>query len=54
MRNTVVVSFAVFLATLYASLPLLGNTGLWLAVGSFLACRGLLLHLLFPKVLQTI
>jgi MATE family multidrug resistance protein len=54
MRNTVIVSFAVFLATLYTLLPLIGNTGLWLAVGSFLACRGLLLHLLFPKVMQTI
>jgi MATE family multidrug resistance protein len=52
MRNTVIVSFAVFLATLYTSTPLLGNAGLWLAVGSFLACRGLLLHLLFPRMLQ--
>ena len=54
MRNTVIVSFAVFLAVLYALMPLLGNAGLWLAVGAFLACRGLLLHLLFPKVLQTV
>ncbi|MGZ5091896.1 MAG: MATE family efflux transporter, partial [Burkholderiales bacterium] len=54
MRNTVIVSFAVFLAVLYTLTPLIGNTGLWLAVGSFLACRGLLLHLLFPRMLQTV
>jgi len=54
MRNTVIVSFGAFLVTLYTLMPLLGNTGLWLAVGVFLGCRGLLLHLLYPQVLRTV
>jgi len=54
MRNTVIVSFVAFLAALYTLMPLLGNTGLWLAVATFLGCRGLLLHLFFGRVLRTI
>jgi MATE family multidrug resistance protein len=53
MRNTVMLSFVVFLAALYALMPLLGNHGLWLAVAAFLGCRGLLLHLLYPHLLRT-
>jgi MATE family multidrug resistance protein len=54
MRNTVIASFIAFLATLYTLMPLLGNAGLWLAAGTFLACRGLLLHLYLPRVLRAI
>ncbi len=54
MRNTVMVSFAVFLVLLYTLTPLYGNAGLWIAVAAFLGCRGLLLHLLFPHLLRTI
>jgi len=54
MRNTVILAFVAFLAALYTLMPLLGNTGLWLAVGTFLACRGALLHLLFPHVMRTV
>jgi multidrug resistance protein, MATE family len=54
MRNTVIVSFAVFLVLLYTLTPLYGNPGLWIALAAFLGCRGLLLHLLFPHLLRTI
>ncbi|MCW5603702.1 MAG: MATE family efflux transporter [Burkholderiales bacterium] len=54
MRNTVIVSFIAYLAVLYGLVPFLGNTGLWLAVGAFLAGRGLLLHLFLPRVLRGI
>ena len=54
MRNTVIAAFAVFLALLYTLMPLYGNAGLWIAVAGFLGCRGLLLHLLFPKLLRII
>jgi MATE family multidrug resistance protein len=54
MRNTVIASFLAFLAVLYTLMPLIGNAGLWLAVGTFLAMRGLLLHVMFPHVLRTI
>jgi len=54
MRNTVIVSFIAFLAVLYTLMPLLGNTGLWISVATFLGCRGLLLHVFFPRVFRTI
>jgi len=54
MRNTMLASFAIFLAALYTLLPLLGNHGLWIAVMGFLTGRGFLLHLFFPRVLRTI
>lgn len=54
MRNTVIVAFIAFLTVLYTLMPLFGNAGLWLAVGTFLAFRGLLLHLLFRYVMRTI
>jgi MATE family multidrug resistance protein len=54
MRNTVIASFAVFLALLYTLLPLLGNPALWIAVCGFLASRGLLLHLVYPQVLRAL
>lgn len=54
MRNTVIASFALFLAALYALTPLVGNAGLWLAVGVFLASRGALLHWLFPHAIAKV
>jgi MATE family multidrug resistance protein len=54
MRNTVMASFVVFLTLIYTLLPVLGNNGLWIAVAAFLACRGLLLHLYFPRVVSAI
>lgn len=54
MRNTVIASFALFLVALYTLTPVIGNTGLWLAVGIFLASRGLLLHWLFPQAIEKI
>jgi Na+-driven multidrug efflux pump len=35
-------------------MPVLGNTGLWIAFMTFLGCRGLLLHLYFPRVLRMV
>jgi MATE family multidrug resistance protein len=54
MRNTMLASFAVFLLLLYTLMPLIGNTGLWIAVGGFLVGRGVLLHMFFHRVLRTI
>ncbi len=53
MRNTVIASFAMFLIALYTLMPIVGNTGLWIAVTAFLFVRGLLLHVLFPHMLRT-
>lgn len=54
MRNTVLASFVLFLTLLYTLLPLIGNAGLWIALAGFLAGRGLLLHLFYPRVLRDI
>ncbi len=54
MRNTVIASFTIFLTLLYTLMPLIGNAGLWIAVGGFLVGRGVLLHVFFPRVLRTI
>ena len=54
MRNTMMASFLIFLVLIYTLLPMIGNDGLWIAVGGFLVGRGVLLHLFFPRVLRTI
>lgn len=41
MRNMMLISLAVFLASYYALFPQLGNHGLWLAMLIFLSARGL-------------
>lgn len=41
MRNMMLISLAVFLASYYALFPHLGNHGLWLAMLIFLSARGL-------------
>ncbi|MCE9640016.1 MAG: MATE family efflux transporter [Betaproteobacteria bacterium] len=54
MRNTVMASFALFVAALYLLMPLFGNAGLWIAVSAFLVGRAVLLHTFFPRVLRAI
>lgn len=54
MRNTMIASLAIFLALLHLLMPLFGNAGLWTALAVFLGCRGVLLHLFFPRVLRAI
>ncbi|MDD7911134.1 MATE family efflux transporter [Pseudovibrio exalbescens] len=41
MRNMMLISLAVFLASYYALFPVLGNHGLWLAMLIFLGARGI-------------
>jgi MATE family multidrug resistance protein len=54
MRNTVMLSFAVYLALIFTLVPAHGNVGLWIALAAFLGLRGLLLHLAYPALLRTI
>ncbi|MDP3715121.1 MAG: MATE family efflux transporter, partial [Burkholderiales bacterium] len=54
MRNTVLLSFMVFLLVLHLAMPLFGNAGLWGALAVFLGLRGVLLHLFMPRVLKSI
>lgn len=54
MRNTVLLSFMVFLLVLHLAMPVFGNAGLWGALAVFLGLRGVLLHLFMPRVLRDI
>jgi multidrug resistance protein, MATE family len=54
MRNTVLLSFMVFLLVLHLAMPVFGNAGLWGALAVFLGLRGVLLHLFMPRVLREI
>ena len=54
MRNTVVVSFLVFIVMVHLLVPVLGNGGLWIALMTYLASRGLLLHFSLRLVLREI
>jgi multidrug resistance protein, MATE family len=54
MRNTVMLSFAVYVTILFTLVPVYGNTALWIALATFLGLRGLLLHLLYPALLGTV
>ena len=54
MRNTVVIAFLVFMLSLHLLVPVLGNTGLWIALMTYLGTRGLLLHLSLRLVLREI
>ena len=48
MRNIMIASAVVFLATWYVSTPL-GNDGLWLSFLVFLAARGIGMHLYYRR-----
>jgi len=48
MRNIMIASAVVFLATWYVSAPL-GNDGLWLSFLVFLAARGIGMHLYYRR-----
>jgi MATE family multidrug resistance protein len=54
MRNTVMLSFAVYVVLLFTLVPAYGNAGLWIAVAAFLGLRGLLLHLSFPALMRSV
>ena len=44
MRNMMLISLAMFLATWWIAVPLIGNHGLWLALNVFLGIRGITLY----------
>ena len=49
MRNTMLISLVVFVALGYGLMPLWGNHGLWIALISWLAMRGLGMLYILPK-----
>ena len=50
MRNTVIVSFIIFIISLYIFIPVYGNDGLWFSFLLFLFFRGVLLLSQFNKI----
>jgi MATE family multidrug resistance protein len=53
MRNLMVVSFLIYLAVWWLTLPL-GNMGLWIAILSFFLARGLLQAARYPALARTL
>lgn len=54
MLYSMVFSLLVYLISVYALIPIIGNHGLWTAMTVFLGVRGLTLHFLFPRLLRTV
>ncbi len=50
MRNTMIISLAVFYPCLLLLMPSMGNHGLWLAFMIFFAMRGITLGIWYPRV----
>ena len=51
MRDCMLLSGGAYLVTVWLTLPLLGNHGLWLAISVFVVVRGLVLWWQYPKLL---
>ncbi|WNJ16473.1 MATE family efflux transporter [Pontibacter sp. G13] len=49
MRNTMIVSFVIYLATYYLTFPIWGNHGLWLSMLVFMVARSVTLTILAPR-----
>ncbi|WP_170885480.1 MATE family efflux transporter [Bacillus alkalicellulosilyticus] len=54
VRNSIALALLFFLAALWTLVPLLGNTGLWIAFLTFSLGRSIFLSLYVPKVTRTI
>jgi MATE family multidrug resistance protein len=54
MRNSMLLSLAVFLILLYTLMPFFGNVGIWTALTVFLGMRGLTLHLFYPALMRAV
>ena len=50
LRNCMFVAALIYLLTLWLTLDVLGNTGLWIAMMVFFASRGILLGSLYPRL----
>ena len=50
MRNGMILSFALYIAVSWVTIPRWGNHGLWLALILFLAARGVTLALWYPRI----
>ena len=50
MRNTVIISFIIFIISLYILVPFYQNNGLWLSFILFLFLRGVLLVTKFKEI----
>jgi MATE family multidrug resistance protein len=54
LRNSMLIAAMAFLLVLWLSFDALGNHGLWLAMTTFLALRGLLLARQYPRLERTL
>lgn len=54
MRNTMIVSFAVYMAAWWLLWGPLGNHGLWMAFLLFFAARGITLGVKYPALVESV
>ena len=54
MRNTMLISVAVYLAAVWIAVPAFGNHGLWLALAIFMSARGVTMAIAYPALARTI
>lgn len=54
LRNAMIISVAVYIAAVYAFVPIWGNHGLWLAITLFMALRGITLGWRYPALARSV
>ena len=54
LRDTMIMSFAVYMAGVFLAMPVIGNHGLWLGLMLFLSCRALFQVIAYPALRRSI
>ena len=54
MRNTMIVSTAIYLVAVWIAVPIWGNHGLWLALAIFMSARGATMAVAYPGLARTV
>ena len=54
MRNAMIVSLMIYMASCYFLVPLWGNDGLWASLTIFMGARGLTLGVRYPALLRSV
>ena len=53
LRNAMVASFMLYMAVIYALMPVLGNHALWFGLMVFLGCRALAQVIGYPALVRS-
>ena len=53
-RNSMIVSFVVYMAVIFSLMPVIGNHALWLGLMVFLSCRALAQVIFYNALVRSI